>query len=737
MEIFNSECEHHFLPINSICTEYECESNQLCDICLNSHSKEHKYLISISSINNNTFEKIIEKNEEIFKNNEKLIIEHNKVYIEKVESDFKALYEILVSTLERNKKSLLKKLQNINDNFLEQARIWNNLKIEYSKHFLQCLDEDTKTLKTSKNFSFLNDEIEKDFLKMDDKKDLSIISSCSKDNSPDKVTFRHTSMNKEDNFNNGYTDSFQVLLSTINTVIERQIYFHKKNKENGTNVFIEDFHKNVKESIHDDFEELKREFLKISEEKIKFNDVLNTNSLYYPSTRKVNKLNKSPNSYSQKKKSSKSPAPKDKVKPNKKINFNDTYDDLENSYSSIHSITSNLVPIAEKNVGHNNISSEKNSLTGNKKENVAGGNNKKESVSSRNYSSQNIVNIYKGSQVSPYFSMNKQNQSACQNIHTSSFTNLNTKEINENDVKNLEVENSKDLFIEKKGSWYSLEYIQEYDFIVCGYSNGEILIFKESDSTPVKTFRPRFKKIRQLIYSAPNSSIFASYDDGYIVVIYLPDFKIEHFRMSTAQIYSMEIMENSNILIFGGVEKKILYSHVTNLNKIFLFYDSKEGEVQSLLYEESRDLLISAFRKSCLLFFKYSANEIMHKHTFEEKESCGMVLKKYKEDCILTCGFLLNIHLFKFTTDNKVEHVAKLNLKYSHLYHLDNFYCNYLIATTYDEGKIIIVDVENQKILKTFSGYKGNIQVKFLPSKNLFYVTSYCENLKKVEFKGI
>jgi hypothetical protein len=742
MEIFSSECEHHYLPINNICTEFGCENNQLCDICLNSHPKDHKYLISISAINNNTFEKIIEKNEENFKNLEFTFNDYYKEYIQKINLDFMNIQESIINCLEISKKKLIEKLENLNEIFSEQTSVWTKLKIEYSKFYLQCLDEDTKTIKSNKSSTcYFNDHLEKDNLTIDSLKELKLNNNDSNfGNSLERVTFRPGLYKKKEKSKRKYTDSFSLLLSTINSVVEKQIYY--KN-ENGANVILQDFHKNLKDSIIEDFDSFKKDLLNLVEEKIKFTNTAiespsTTNNLQSDSYISNNNMNKSPNSYPEKKLKYKSPnkTAVDSQQFNKKINFNNDLEESFNSYSSVNnnqSSSSKKIPNLEKSEAslienklckNSSFKKLERSSLGSfmKNENPNLNINSKKAYKNRNSLNNSFSN----------FNLNQENFISIKNQLKI------TEPIFENkilDPNNLEIETPKDLFIEKKGSWYSLEFVKDYDYIVCGFSNGEILIFKETDSTPIKTFRPRFKKIRKLIYSSPNSSIFVSYDDGYIVVIYLPDFKIEHFKMSSAQIYSIEIMENSNILIYGGVEKKILFSHVTNLNKVFLFYDSKEGEIQSLLYNENKDCLVASFRKSCLIFFKYSKSEIMYKHNFEEKDSCGMVLKKYKENTILTCGFFLKIHLFKICDENKIEHVGEIKLKFLHLYDLDNLYENYFIATTYDEGKIVIVDIENKNVVKSFSGYKGNIQVKYLESKNCFYVTSYCENLKKVNFK--
>lgn len=738
MEIFSSECEHHYLPINNICTEFGCENNQLCDVCINSHHKDHKYFIAISSINNNTFEKIIEKNEEKFKNLEFIFNEQYKEYIQKINLDFINIQESILNNLEVNKKKLFDKIENFHENFTEQSRMWTKLKIDYSKFYLQCLDEDTKTHKTNKDWQCHYDDFDKNLATPDSLKEINFSSNKSNfGNTLERVTFRPGSNKQIQKSKKKCSESFSLLLSTINSVVEKQIYY--KN-ENGANVLLQDFNKNMKDLVNEEFNCLKKELINLLEEKVKFNDLIievssGSNNLINDSYTTNTNKDKSPNSYPDRKLKYKSPnkTALDCQQFNKKINFNN---DLENSFTSnssinIHSGSSKIIPNLDKSVSSIN----ENKLNKNS--------------SYRNLEKSQFASFMKKDNIN----LISKKYSKIKNLHNNSFSNFNvnhenftpiknplkfTEPILENkflDLNNIEIDTPKDIFIEKKGSWYSLEYIQEHDYIVCGFSNGEILIFKESDLSPIKTFRPRFKKIRKLIYSSPNSSIFVTYDDGYIVVIYLPHFKIEHYKMSSAQIYSIEIMENSNILTFGGVEKKILYSHVTNLNKVFLFYDSKEGEIQSLVYNENKDCLVAAFRKSCIIFFKYSKSEIIYKYNFEEKDSCGMVLKKYKEDTILISGFFLKIHSFKIYDENKVEHIGEIDLKFLHLYYLDNIHDNYFIATTYDDGKILIVDIENKKVIKSFSGFKGNIQVRYLESKNCFYVTSYCENLKKVDFK--
>lgn len=285
---------------------------------------------------------------------------------------------------------------------------------------------------------------------------------------------------------------------------------------------------------------------------------------------------------------------------------------------------------------------------------------------------------------------------------------------------------------EKKGAWYSLEYIEELDYIVCGYQTGEILIFKETDFSLIRTFRPRFKRIRKILYSPENSSVFASYDDGFIVVINLINFKINSYKMSSSQIYAMEIIPNLNALIFGGVEKKILYSYIIDLNKILLFYDSKEGEVQSLLYDDKKDILVSAMRKSTIIFFKNATQDEIFRHEFKEADACAMTIKKYKDDFVFTCGYFLNLHQFKmcFNDTISIEYVGCINLGFVHIYDLIFLDDSFALATTFDENKIALVDINKKRTVKSFDGFKGVIQIKNI--KNSYYITSHSDSLKKL-----
>ena len=81
----------------------------------------------------------------------------------------------------------------------------------------------------------------------------------------------------------------------------------------------------------------------------------------------------------------------------------------------------------------------------------------------------------------------------------------------------------------------------------------------------MRTYRPRYKKIRKLIYSEENTSIIGAYDDGFIVIINILDFKFDTYKKSDSQIYTFDIMKNYNILIWGGYDRKISYSHLAQM----------------------------------------------------------------------------------------------------------------------------------------------------------------------------
>jgi WD40 repeat protein len=301
------------------------------------------------------------------------------------------------------------------------------------------------------------------------------------------------------------------------------------------------------------------------------------------------------------------------------------------------------------------------------------------------------------------------------------------------DFNNLSISTVDVVVGDKKGAWYSLEYIDELDYVVCGYQSGEIVIFKESDSTLIRTYRPRTKRIRKLIYSQANASIFASYDDGYIVVISLSDLnKVQSFKMSEAQIYTMEILPNQNILAYGGVEKKIFYAPIIDLKQISVLYDSEHGEVQSILYDEKTDILIAGLRKSHIVFIKFRSGEIIYKHEFKGTDCCAMNIKKYTDDTFILCGYYMNIHMFK-VVDNKIEHLGLTELKVSHVYDVFKLDDHFVLATTFDDDKIILYDMRNKCVTRIYEKFRGALQLSLIKSQ--FYLTSHSESLKKLIFK--
>ena len=192
----------------------------------------------------------------------------------------------------------------------------------------------------------------------------------------------------------------------------------------------------------------------------------------------------------------------------------------------------------------------------------------------------------------------------------------------------------------------------------------------------------------------------------------------------------MEIMPNYNIIIFGGVEKQIKFSYIIDLNKSHLFYDSSEGEIQALFYEENSDILVASLRKSCVKFFKYQTGDLIFKQKLAERDCCGMAIKKYKDDCILICGYFINLHQFKFCENNTVQYVGVINLDVIHIYDFLKFddRDNFILINTYDEAKLILVNMKTKKSVKIFDCVKGVIQMKLV--KNYCYLTSYNDCLK-------
>jgi len=646
MEFLEHECSHHSLPINNICTYDGCENNYLCDYCLNIHEKDHKYIISVSSLSNNIYEKIIEKNQENSKTTELTINDITNEYIHKIEFDFQTFSEFLLNILQKSKNELIEKINNYRDNCLDECKIWRKLKFEYNKNFLECINKNNLSL------SRIDSEPDSEICNLED----------------DELFGKKNSNSNKKNKSN---DSFINLIKTINTVLEREITAKNKNEKEFSSLLIKDFISTIKNEINEDFSILKKNLIKISEEKIIFSNRMQHGK----------EKDKEPNIY-------------------------------QNCYLSANNTSptsKDLIGLVKNNRLNNNINTFK------KSPNIPN--------SSKHHSDKyddNSLPFFN----SPLEEINLVNKNMMYNSLTR-FDNF--------DMKNFDLSPPEEIFNDKKGCWYSLEYIEDHDYVVCGFLSGEILIFKESDLTPVKTFRPRFKKIRKLLYSSENSSIFASYDDGYIVVIYLTNFKLEHFRMSDSQIYSMEILPNLNILIFGGVEKKIMYASVINLSKVLLFHDSKDGEIQSLLYDEKRDILISAFRKNTIMCFKYSNSEVIFRYEFEGQDCCGMVIKKFQENSFLVCGYFLKLYHFRFTKNNGVERVESYNLKFLHLY---DIYClsdSFLLLSTYDDGRIVLIDVENKKITKKYTGFNGAIQIKKI--KNRFYITSHSECLKRSMIK--
>jgi len=337
--------------------------------------------------------------------------------------------------------------------------------------------------------------------------------------------------------------------------------------------------------------------------------------------------------------------------------------------------------------------------------------------------------------------------------------NLNLNNLIENfNHKSFELTEPEDFLTPKKGGWYSLDYIESHDYLVCGFENGEIVIFKASeDHSMIRTYRPRFKRIRKLLYSAENSSVFVCYDDGFFITINILDFKFESYKKSDNQIYTFDIMKNYNILVWGGYDKKIMFSHINNLDSTQLFWESKHGEIQALYHDLTTDVLIASFRKNKVAFFNFKNTQVIKQFNIEENDdACGMVIKKYeaeksnidniddltckkkgKKSTILISGYFMCIHQFEISLgeDNKekVDFIRYIRTPYTHIYDILFLNQRYFLISTFEEGKIVLLDFLDNKIIKVFEHfYKAVLQIKFVKDK--FYLTSHGDYLKKVEF---
>jgi hypothetical protein len=589
MDFTEIECKKHQYKITSICTQQDCDQKMLCDLCVNSHTKTHKFLISVNSISDNFYEKIISKNKESFKAFDANFITKYEEIINLLENNYELLLSDIISLLDSNKKNLLENLENFKNTFLNnEILIWNDLKINYEKHYLKLLTD-------------------------------------------------------SNNIFTGETNNLGNFLKTINKTLEKHseyITLEENYLEEVKKKLLSEFNQNLKNTIKNGLDSLKENLNKLSSEC----------NLIVPD----NGLNVSTHISS--------------IKLNKSICFN-------KNFRSTSPMTTNK---------------------------------KSRNKSEQRYGLDTSINEIDNPNIQKFL-------------------------LESDEVKNLKFEEVENIFIEKKKGWYSLDYIEDLDWVICGYHSGEIVIFRRQDSVPIKTLRPRFKRIRKLFYSPENSSIFTAYDDGNLVVISVSDFKIFHHKLSSAQVYSMEIMTTQNILLFGGAEKKIMYSRISNLDKIFLFHESSYGEIQCLLYDEARDILISGLRKNFFVFFKFCENKILNEFKFSGNDNCPMVCKKFKEDLVMTSGYFLKVHLFRIS--ESIELIDCFELGYLHLYDFIQVSTNCFLFTTFDDGEVVLFDIEKKKLVSKFTGFNGVVQIQ--KAKNFFYFTSHSENLKKVKYYTI
>ena len=619
IDLQEKECRIHNMPVHTICTYENCEEKHLCDICVNMHNKEHKYLICVNSIKSNVFENLIEKNEERSKKNEDHMNNTFEEFQKKIESDIILCKEMVLSLIDDHKSTLFEWLANFRKSQIEEVNLWTKLKFEYGKSYMDYINCDQ-----SSEISLENKPHNQNLF-------MNLNHNCS--------SFLENSFKEENN------NSLKQLLAVINKIIQKQVYhFNLNNNSNSNNMIninsttnlISDLNTQIVDTINQKMTQMRLDIKKLVDEKFFFTNRIHEFTSEIEREIATSKFSTSPL------KGDRSHDSGIKTKK-KKVEFNPN--SRNNSFVDSHSVNKACLP-------HIPIP-EKIELT------------------------------------------------------------------------------SKDIFNDKKGSWYTIEFIEDLNYIVIGYQSGEILIFKENDLTLIRTFRPRFKRVRKIMFSQENSSLFACYDDGYLIVINLINYKISSFKISSKQIYSMEIMQNYNILIFGGVEKKIQYSFIINLDKVLLFHDSEYGEVQCLLYDEKRDILVSGFRKQCITFFLYKSYEVIFKHEFQKEDCCAMVLKKHKEDLILASGYYLNIEVFKLK-ENSIEHSYSIHCGFLHFYDFLFFDENYLFVSTFDENKLVIVDFKNRTFIKAFDNFKGIIQLKFI--NNNLYSTSHSECLKKIIF---
>lgn len=259
-------CEKHCLPITNLCCQENCQNSTLCDICINIHNKEHKYIISYESIKNNSFEKIIERNYTRSKITVQNIIDKSKYYIDKIEYDFYLFSEMILNVLNKTKANLIEKIENLKELELEEVNIWKKLKFDYGKSYLEYLQKDN-------NFEILN------------RSNFSLnLSYESIDNEID-TSRRNTEIVKEDQFLHnqfafsekktpkGKKNPMKKIMRIIHKVIEKHMYLNNESKEGVINdeedgVYERDFNSKIKDSLNDELNHLKADVKLLLEDKI-------------------------------------------------------------------------------------------------------------------------------------------------------------------------------------------------------------------------------------------------------------------------------------------------------------------------------------------------------------------------------------------------------------------------------------------------------------------------------------
>ena len=92
----------------------------------------------------------------------------------------------------------------------------------------------------------------------------------------------------------------------------------------------------------------------------------------------------------------------------------------------------------------------------------------------------------------------------------------------------------------------------------------------------------------------------------------------------------------------------------------------------------------------------------------------------------------MSIHQFEIFGE-KIEFVRNIKTPYTHIYDMLFITEQYFLITTFEEGKIVLMDFINNKIIKIFKHfYKAALKICFVKDK--FYLTSHGDYLKRIKY---